>query len=100
MYVFMKKISGSNDLISYEFETNIAGEPYFNESGKLRNKIETIYGYCSFNMTTEEFNVDLTKTNPYFLNKANREMFKVNVELIRRKREGLGFPDIITIATA
>lgn len=65
----------------------------------LKTVWEAKYGYCKFNKLTEEFELDIIKTDTYFLTKDNREAIKVKVQLILCKQNNLTFPDIIDIAT-
>ena len=98
MYIKLDKIKEDEHHVYYKFYTNVQGESYLSKSGNLRYKLETKYGYCKFNKKTEKFELDKEKTDPYFTEKC-REVIKVQVNLIRRKRDGLCFPDIIDIAT-
>ena len=94
----MDKIEENEFSVLYRFETDIDAGVKINERGKLRSSWETKYGYCKFNKQTEEFELDKEKTDSYFTEKS-REVIKVQCNLIRRKRENLGYPEIIDIAT-
>ena len=56
----------------------------------MRSNWKAIYGYCKFNKQTEEFGLDREKTDPYFT-ETSREIIKIQVNLMRRKRENLGY---------
>jgi hypothetical protein len=99
MYVKMDKVKEEEAYVYYKFETDVSGGKFVTASGKERNTWVTKYGFCKFNKQTEEFELDVEKTDLYFLDKDNREAFKVKIQLMRFKRDNVEFPDIYDIAT-
>ena len=98
MYIQLDKIIENIIFVRYQFNIKIQGDSYLSKSGDLRYKVKKIYGYCKFNKQTEEFELDKENTDPYFM-ETKREIIHIHANLIRRKRENLGYPDIIDIAT-
>jgi hypothetical protein len=98
MYIFMKKVQENENKVSYQFEVTEQGESYLNQYGILCYRPKRVYGYCQFNKRTEEFLLDNEKSDSYFT-PYKREVIKVQVALIRKKREGGVFPEVIEIAT-
>jgi len=98
VYIKLDKIGEDEVFVCYKFDISIQAESYLSTSGNIRYEVKKIYGYCKFNKQTEEFELDKEKTDPYFTEKS-REVIKVHCNLISRKRETLGYPEIIDIAT-
>jgi hypothetical protein len=92
----MNKVDDGFLVVIYKFESEIIIGERVNEDGKLSSLWETKYGYCKFNKQTEKFELDKEKTDPYYTEK-NREVIKVQYNLIKRKRENFGYPDRIEI---
>ena len=95
----MDKIGEDEIWISYKFYTTVAVGEAFNKKGKLRTQFEDKYGYCKFNKITEEFELILDKTDPYYLIKKRREVLLVYARLVRQQRDYLVFPETLDIAT-
>jgi hypothetical protein len=97
LYILAQKLTENAQWVFYQFEIGINGEIFINEKGKLKQKTIMIYGYCSFNKITEDFILDKEKSHPYFTDQG-RETIKIQVALIRIKRENAEYPniDIIT----
>lgn len=96
----MTKLKEDDFFVEYKIETNIYGDIFINESGKRDAKLETIYAYCTLNKKTEEFSLDQSKSNPYFLVKNSREIRHAHAQLVKRVWENMPFEDSIHFATA
>ena len=91
MYVELKKTKEDTIFVSYSFETYVYVES--------KDKAETKYGLCKFNKLTEEFQLDEKQTDYYFIEGIGRETLFIKYRLIKIKREGGIFLDIMSIAT-
>ncbi len=99
MYIIMHKLNEDILYVTYKIETDITAGQYINEQGKERTSFKTIFAYCKLNKQTEEFFLDINKTNPYFLEPNSREIRHAMAQLIKRVREKQPFEQSIHIAT-
>ena len=88
----MIKINENMPYVYYTFTTNLWK--------KINDKYELVtkYGYCKFNKQTEEFDLDVEKTDPYFINNT-REVPAARSKLVRIKRAHEKFTDRTGVAT-
>jgi hypothetical protein len=92
MNIGMKKFKEDEAHVFYQFKTKIYEKT--DDDYVLVEK----FGYCRFNKETAEF-ILLENTDPYFLEKDNREVIKVRCKLLRIKRDGEPYLEITGIAT-
>lgn len=95
----MKKLYEDDLYVQYEIETQVYGDIFINTKGRPETHLKIRYAYCIYNKKTEEFTVDIVKTDPYFLTPNSREIIKAKVQLIKRSRESKPFENMIEIAT-
>jgi hypothetical protein len=99
MHVDLFKLEENHTFVVYRFEVEIVTNIIFDGAKKPTYETITKVGFCKFNKISEEFELDLKKTDPYFLSPphSHYEVRYVRVELIIIKRKGLEFPEWTSI---
>lgn len=98
MYIALTKDQEDKNIVTYYFETNVAGNLIITDQGKTRQELITKKGYCTFNKNTNEFELHSSKTDDYFFNKENREALLIHVKLAKLNKTKK-FPDAFDFAT-